>query len=205
MSETTVNLPKGIEPEVYEKAKAVILSGFKANKDENAIKTALVAQGIGFSDIVRVYKHVTINEGLVRSPKEIKADIAKVVEKGLKIKKGATSDDLTYDQFLPLIEEAMKVEGATERMVTAAIASKLGDMDLAMPTKPKAKKGTGAAAGKINTAIVDAFAKKKDLTQDEFTKVMAGVTTEKSLKKWVRMYKLFSALAKGQDAKSGLK
>jgi hypothetical protein len=201
---TEVNLPKGIELEVYEKAKAVIVSGFKAKQDENAIKTALVAQGIGFSDIVRVYKHVTINEGLVRSPKEIKADIAKVVEKDLKIKKGATSDDLTYDQFLPLIEKAMKVGGATERMVTAAIAAKLGDRDLAMPAKPKANKGTGAA-GKINTAILDAFAGKKDLTQDEFTKVMAEVTTAKSLKKWVRQFKLFSALAKGLDAKTGLK
>jgi len=196
---TTTNLPKGIDQETYDTAKNIILSGFKAGQDENAIKSAMFGEGIKFSDLVRLYKAITIGEGLIRSPKEIKADIEEKVE-GTEIIESLEDreTDLTYDELEDDIKRiTSEVEGATEKKVIAAFRNALAEHDFDMPKKPK--KSKGQKAGKINTAICAAFAKNPELTAKEFETMISAVTTEKSVKKWCRMYKLFSALAMGKE------
>ena len=83
------------------------------------------------------------------------------------------------------------------------IRSELNDFDMEMPSKPKAAKGRSAS--KINTAVADLFAGNKKATEAEFKTAIEAVTTEKSAKKWLRMFKLFSALANGVNAEKGLK
>jgi len=195
---TTTNLPKGIDQETYDVAKNIIISGFKANQDENTIKSAMFGEGIKFSDLVRLYKAITIGEGLIRSPKEIKADIEKqVAETEIVESLEDREDDLSYDELEDDIKRIVaEVEGATEKKVIAAFRNVLAEHDFDMPKKPKKPKGQ--KAGKINIAICDAFAENPELTASEFETMIAAVTTEKSVKKWCRMYKLFSALANGK-------
>jgi hypothetical protein len=204
----TVKLPAGIDQETYDKAKEIIVSGFKAKQDENAIKSAMFQNGIVFSDLVRLYKAISIGEGLVLSPKEIKAQIEKAVIDadvvgglGENIK----NEDIEYENFVPFIEKTLKsIKGATEKKVVSAIRKALNEEDLEMPKKPKKGKGGSRAAGKINTAIVNLFAENKDATAEDFKVAMEAVTTEKSVKKWCRMYKLFASLATGKNAEEGL-
>lgn len=203
-----VTLPKGIDQETYDKAKEIIVSGFKAKQDENAIKSAMFSNGIAFSDLVRLYKAITIGEGLVRSPKEIKADIEKAIKDADVVGSlgpHAKNEDLTYEQFEKVISDTVEaVSGATEKKVVSAIRTALAEEDFEMPKKPKKAKGA-RSAGKINSAICDFFAENKEGTADEFKTAIEAVTTEKSAKKWCRMYKMFSALANGQNAAEGLK
>lgn len=197
--EQTTKLPKGVSQETYDNAKDIIVSGFEANQDENAIKSAMFGAGIVFSDLVRLYKSIIIAEGFVRSPKEIKADIAVAVESNLELEDGVTNEDLTFDSFVPVIDAIMTaVQGATEKKIIACLRTVLAEDDLEMPKKPKAAKGAGRAGSKINKAIADLFAENSEATADEFKVAMEGVTTEKSVKKWCRMYPLFSTLATGK-------
>jgi hypothetical protein len=192
-------LPKGIDQETYDNAKAIIVSGFKANQTENDIKSAMFSQGIAFSDLVRLYKSISIGEGLVKSPKEISQGIADAVGGAMVLEDGVTNEDLTYDIFAPVIAKVLaNVVGATEKKVVARIKNVLADMDLEMPKKLKAAKGARAGS-KINKAIACLFETNVEATAEEFKVAMEAVTTEKSVKKWCRMFPLFSAIAQGKS------
>lgn len=198
--EAKSNLPKGIEQEEYDKAKAVIVSGFKSKADADTIKTAMFEQGIPFSNLLRLYKAITINEGLVISPKAIKAGLEEFL----------ANVDFTqvteYDHVQQIVDKALEtVEGATEKRTVSAIRKLMAGLDLECPKKPrKSDGGGGARVSKINTAIVDFFKGNPAGTVEEFTAMIGGVTTEKSAKKWIRMFKMFSALANGKTSAEGL-
>jgi len=198
MSENT--LPKGITQDEYDRAKAIIISGFKAKQDGDTVKTAMFEQGIPFSNLLRLYKAITVAENLVISPKEIKTGI----EDCLKNVKFKTLK--TWDTVAPLVEYIMgQVEGATEKKIMAALRSKMAELELECPKKPAKAKGEGGVrTSKINTAIVDLFAGNKKATIEQFSEALEKVTTEKSIKKWTRLYKTFFAIANGLTAKKGL-
>ncbi len=189
-------LPKGIDQEVYDEAKAIIVSGFEANQDEDAIKGAMFNKGISFSNLVRLFKSITVSEGLVRSAKKIKADIQEAVSTDFDTS-DLTADTLTWEVIEPVLKGILEnVKGSTDKKVLNVMKAVLADADLIMPKKPKVKKGR--TAGKINVAIAKFFAENAEATLEEFTTMIIDVTTEKSAKKWCRMYPLFSALAKNE-------
>lgn len=186
-------LPKGISQEVYDNAKFIINSGFENGADPDKIKSALFEAGVKFSQLVRLYRAITINEGLVRAPADIRTDIVKALKKA----------DPNYDgveKFSDLevyIADCVKtIKGASEKMVINIIRRTMEVMDLEMPKKPKTKKGKSGS--KINSAILAFFSEKVDATKDEFVAMVKELTTEKSLKKYVRQYEFFSALRNGR-------
>jgi hypothetical protein len=190
---------KNIDQDTFYTAEAIILSGFKAGEDEETIKTTMFNAGIKFSDIIRLYSKITISQGLVRSAKDIKTDIQNflyntdfidyILEK-------SKTEDITYNHFVSTIENAMfEIRGATERLIVSVMRPILNDHDIDMPAKPKVKKLT--VGGKINATIANAFAQNKAMTEDDFKTVVESVTTEKSARKYCKMYKLFSCLANG--------
>lgn len=196
---TEQTLPKGIKQEEYDKAQAIIISGYKAKQDADTIKTAMFENGIPFSSLLRLFKAITIAKKLVISPKEIKDGIGNYL-KNVKFK---TLKDWTNVE--PLIKHIMgQVEGATEKKIMAALRTKMSELELECPKKPKKKKGDGPRTSKINVAIVNLFAGNKDASAEDFAKALKEVTTEKSLKKWGRLYKTFSTIAQGLTAEQGL-
>lgn len=200
--EITKTIPKGISEENYNAAKEIIVSGFQADQDADAIKTAMFSNGIPFSQLVRLFKHITIAEGLVRDPKEIRKEIAEAVNEY----------DFTAETTWEGIEEVVneikeKVKGATEKKITSQIRNVMEDDDLQYPKKPRSKKGGAGRTSKVNAAIVDYFNDndQEAYSAEGFTAALAEVTTEKSVKKWARLYKTFAAVANGLDSKEGLK
>lgn len=188
--ETTVNLPKGVDQETYDKAKNIIVSGFENDAEPDVIKTAMFSEGIPFSQLVRLFKAITINEKLVRDPKEIRAEIgAAIAEYDFDV--NTTWDDI--EKIVEAIKE--KVKGATEKKITSHIKNVMEEKDLEYPRKPRAKKGGRSGGSKISAAILKYFQENEEPTKEGFAEAMGEITTEKSLKKWVRMYDLFSGLA----------
>ena len=195
----TVTLPKGIKQEEYDKAKLIIVSGYEAKQDADTIKTAMFENGIPFSNLLRLFKAITVAEKLVISPKEIKDGIGGYLKK-VKFK---TLKDWTSVE--PLVKHIMgQVKGATEKKIMAALRTKMNELELECPKKPKRSGGDGPRTSKINVAIVDLFAGNKEASAEDFAKALGKVTTEKSLKKWNRLYKTFSAIAQGLTAEKGL-
>jgi len=188
---TEQTLPKGIKQEEYDKAKVIIVSGYEAKQDADAIKTAMFENGIPFSNLLRLFKAITIAEKLVVAPKEIKDGI----EGYLKKVKFKTLKNWTNVE--PLIKHIMdQVKGATEKKIMAALRTKMTELELECPKKPKKAKGDGPRVSKINTAIVDLFAGNKEASADDFAEALGEVTTEKSLKKWEDYTKLSPLLLK---------
>ena len=198
----TPTTPKGISEEHYNLAKKIIESGFAANQDENAIKSAMFEKGILFSDLVRLYKNLTIELGLIRSSKEINEEIDEMLPELLE-EMDLVDDSLTYDDFMPAIDQVCEeVDGANEKRVVGRIRAYLADQDLSMPKKPKARKGDGGgerAPGKVNKAIADYFKDNDEPTLEGFKVAMNAVTTEKSTKKWCRMFKTFEAISSNKS------
>lgn len=200
------NIPKGIDAAEYEKAKTIIVSGFGANQTEDAIKTAMFTEGIPFSNLVRLFKAISIGEGLVVSPAKIREAMDKALMGKLDplVIEGA---EVTFDADIqPIVTEVMKVvAGASEKKVIARIKAFFESNDLEMPKKPKKAKGEGGAGrtSKINAAIVNFFEANKEGTEDEFKAMLKDVTTDASAKKWGRLYKTFSAVATGLTAEAG--
>ncbi len=196
MSEKT--LPKGITQEEFDKAKTIIVSGFEANQEPDVIKTAMFSDGIPFSNLMRLYKAVTVSEGLVISSTKIREGIVEELEEY------KFTEDMDYDAIDEIIAAVVEaVSGATPKKVTAQIKNVMESQDLEMPRKPRKKKGKRTS--KINAALIDLFAENTEATVEEFQAKLEEVTTEKSAKKWMRLYKTMSAIANGLDSVEGLK
>lgn len=200
-------LPKGITKEVYEKAREIIESGFNAGVTEDGIKTAMFENGIPFSDLMRLYKRITIDSGLVMSSKDIADGIDNAMKgevEAVIFSLGENTDTLSFDMLQPIVEKVKSlVKSATEKRILAAIKKIVEAHDLQMPVRAKSIRGSGSSAGggKIATVIADVFADNKETTIKEFEEAISAVTTAKSTKKWCRMFKLFSTLANGKGSK----
>lgn len=187
-------LPRGIDIETYEKAKSIIVSGFENNATPDDIKSAMFGQGIKFSDLVRLYKAITVNENLVLSDKEINEKVDAVLENELDISNSTTNEDLTYEAIEPALTSALEVKGSTAKRVAVRCARYLAEYDLVMPKKPKTSK---TRTGKVNKTILDVFAANKEATKEEFTTAIEAVTSEKNAKIVSGKYRFFFCLANG--------
>jgi hypothetical protein len=190
---------KGIDEAMYETAKAIIVSGFKNNASEDDIKSAMFEAKVPFSALMRLYKAITINEGLIVSSKVAVANIDKYLKANFKITKKTA--DMKHEDFQVVIDNVIaNVVGANDKRVCSVLKKRLAEKDIALPKKPKAKKGKSGKASKIQNAILDHFKAKKESTLEEFTAMITEIAAEKSVKKYVSLYKVYSALANGRGS-----
>jgi len=201
--ETTFKLPQNVTQEEYDKAKAIIVSGFEAEQDPDVIKTAMFTEGIAFSKLLRIYKSVTLTEGLVIDPKVVKEGIENELT-GLKIGE-MIDEDTTYPEIQKVVDTVLKaVKGSTEAKVLSVIRTVFDSQDLDMPKKPKAARVTKKTLA-IQTVVIDLFHKDADTSFEEMQTAIMGIATEGEAKPYLRQFKLFSALSNGLDAEEGLK
>lgn len=182
-------------------AEAMILSGFKHGQNEDTIKTDLftagISEGITFSQIQKIYKKITINQGLVKTAKEVKADIQNLLEE-MKFKETVSAWDfdepVDYNKFLPTIDRIIfEIRGATERRVVSVMKNILMEMDMGMPKKPKIKKLTKNE--RIFITVINTFFNNSSTTEEEFKTIMESITNIKTAKKWCDMYEIFYYIA----------
>src|SRR6056297_430312 len=65
-------LPKGVDQKTMDMAMKVVESGYKANQEPDAIKSALFGKGITFSKLARIFNYASIQLGYEVDPKTVK-------------------------------------------------------------------------------------------------------------------------------------
>lgn len=182
-------LPRGINQEEYDTAKTIITSGFENGAEPDQIKGAMFEGGIVFGKLERLFKLITISERLVIPVKEVRENVAAWL--------GENEPDIealaaSYGTVEQLVKHLMdEVEGATTRVLFAAIKKWLEEAGYEMPKKPK---GMGRTSG-VAKAIVNAFAANTELTFEEYKEVLEPLCTEKSINRWLGLYKPFALIA----------
>lgn len=189
--ETNVTLPKGVKQEQYDTARKIILSGFKAEQDPDAIKSALFEAGIPFSKLSRLYTVITIGEKLALDPKEVKKIIADMIGK---IKWTFEEDWMAVAKIAADIKA--KAKGATEGKVLGAIKNHFIDNEAEMPRKPAAVRGR---IGTVPKTVIDVFAANKKATLKDLEKALVpNVKSPKVANDYAKMYhKIGYAIANG--------
>ena len=191
-AEDAFTLPRGISQEEYDKAKSIIVDGFANNAEPDQIKGALFENGIPFSKMVRLYKLVTTTERLVIPAKEVKETIEAWFTENTPDLEALAGSYSTVDQLQKFL--LSEIEGATPRVTMGCIRSYLEDNGYAMPDKPKGMGRTSAVA----KTIVNAFAENTELSFDEYKAILEPICTEKSINRWLGLYKSFSCIAAGE-------
>lgn len=190
---------KGIDESVYESAKAIIISGFQNDAPEDDIKSAMFEAKVPFSALMRLYKAITISEGLVVASKVAVEAINEYLKAKFKVTKKTA--DMKHEDFQVVIDDAIEnVPGANDKRVRSVLKKRLAEKDIALPKKPKAPKGGSGKASKVQNAVLDFFKATKEGTLEEFTAMITKIVAEKSVKKYVRLYKVYSALANGKGS-----
>lgn len=185
-------LPRGIKQEEYDLASSIIVDGFANGADPDQIKGAMFEQGIPFSKMVRLYKLVTTTERLVIPAKEVREGIVAWFEENPPDLEALAASYSTVDQ---LAKHLMgEIEGATPRITFGCIKTYLEDNEYSYPKKPK---GLGRTS-KVAKMIVNAFAENTEITLDEYKAILEPVTTDKSINRWLGLYKAFSLIAAGE-------
>lgn len=187
---------KGVSIDHYILAKHVIVSGFKNNIDENAIKAEMFKQGVQFSDIVKLFRTITISEGLKIDPKKVKAEIDEVIEDNLDIANNTTNKDITYEMFEPIIALVKEeVEGVTNSMIIGRLKAFLAEYDLELPKPPKKRKQTFDQ--KMKQSIVNFFKKSDVATKENYDAMIEEVCngkSEKIIEKWKKEFDFYENL-----------
>ncbi len=148
---TEVMLPKGVDQETYDKAKALIIEGFENEQEPDAIKSVLFGSGIAFSKLQNIYKAVTVNESLVFSAEELNSKLDALI----------TGQDFSFKEDYPTMEGIMEsfikeVKGLTRMRVTKRIRAFFASNDQKFPRKTAPSRGR---MGKVNRCVIDYFAK----------------------------------------------
>lgn len=187
--EEGVKLPRGITQEEYDSAKEIITSGFANDAEPDQIKSAMFEGGIPFSKLLRLYTLITATERLVIPAKEVRESITAFIIENEPDIDALASNYSTLDQFVKHL--MTEIEGATSRITFAAVKKWLEEAGYEMPKKPK---GMGRTSG-VAKAIVNAFAENTELTFDEYKLAIEPLTTEKSINRWLGLYKSFALVA----------
>jgi hypothetical protein len=203
----TLSAPKGTSTKELKNAERIILKGFKDKKNENDIKTDLALSGLNFSKIILLYKFVTIEHDLVKSPREIKNEIIEIINESdiiptvAKKMENEEADDLDYYFFEPTIQHIKdSVAFSTEKKIIAIFKEFLNNIDFTFPAKPRKKR-----INKVEKAIANYFCSTDEHNIDDFTEALEEVTTENVVKRWVKLFKLLTSVANGLTAEQGLR
>ena len=185
------DLPAGVDKAMYDKVKAIIVSGFKAEQTPDAIKSAIFGAGIPFSKLSKLYALITKSEGLVVDPKEIVAEIMKVLPAAL----AKLTLEETYDQLSAVADKvAAQVKGANSAKVMSLLKSHYKDEEVEFPRKPPAARGR---LGIVNKTLIDVFKKNPKATEKELETALAKITkTPKNANDYAKQFhKMCYALA----------
>lgn len=203
----TLSAPKGTSTKELKNAERIILKGFKDKKNENDIKTDLALSGLNFSKIILLYKFVTIEHDLVKSPREIKNEIIEIINESdiiptvVEKMEDPEADDLDYYFFEPTIQHIKdSVAFSTEKKIISILKELLSNIDFAFPAKPRKKR-----INKVEKAIANYFYSTNEPNIDDFTEALEEVTTENVVKRWVKLFKLLTSVANGLTAEQGLR
>lgn len=188
-TEGEFKLPRGISQEEYDTAKAIIVGGFANDADPDAIKGAMFENGIAFSKLVRLYTLITTQERLVVPAKEVRDNLGEWFTANPPDVAALSASFTTADQLAKFL--CAEVEGCTPRAAFAAIKKYLEENGAEMPKKPK---GMGRTSG-VAKLIVNAFAANTEITFEEYKALLEPITTEKSINRWLGLYKCFSLIA----------
>lgn len=191
-TEGEFKLPRGIKQEEYDAAKEIIVEGFANGADPDEIKGALFEAGVPFSKMVRLYKLVTSAERLIIPVKEVRENIQAWIEENNPDLDSLSGSYSVVDQLAKYFQN--EIEGCTPRVAFDEIRKYLTDYEYPMPKKPKGMGRTSAVA----KLIVNAFAENSELSFDEYKAAIEDITTEKSITRWLGLYKPFSLVAMGE-------
>ena len=182
-------LPRGISQEEYDTAKAIIVNGFANNADPDQIKGAMFENGIAFSKLVRLYTLITTTERLVIPAKEVRDSLTEWFTTNPPDVASLASSFSTVDQLARFL--VGEIEGVTPRGAFTAIRKYMEENGAEFPKKPAGMGRTSAVA----KTVVNAFAANTELTFEEYKAILAPITTEKSINRWLGLYKSFSLIA----------
>lgn len=199
--------PKGVSPKLLKQAEKIVLKGFKDHKKENEIKTELAHSGLDFSKTIQLYKYITIEHNLIKSPAEIKNEVTEIINESNilstvseKIEEDK-EDELDYFFFEPIIATIKEsIPSVTERKIVSIFNELLDDVNFKIPSKPKGKR-----ISKIDKAVVNYFYNNDEYDIDSFKEALEKATTERGAKRWLKMFKLLTTIANGQTAEQGLR
>jgi hypothetical protein len=187
-------LPKGVDQKTIDMAMDVVKSGYKANQDPDAIKSALFGKGITFSKLARVFNYCAVELGLEVDPKTLKERIETAV-KNVKFKY-----DEPYENLMNTAEKmAEEIKGATAARFMTLFKKKFAEAKKEFPRKTAPARGR---MGVVNKTVIDVFAANKTASEKDLFEALKKVTkTEKNAADYTRQYyKMAYALANGLTA-----
>ena len=182
-------LPRGISQEEYDTAKSIIVDGFANEADPDQIKGAMFENGIAFSKLVRLYTLITTEERLVIPPGEVRDNLKEWFNENTPDLENLASSFSVVDQLAKFLTK--EVEGCTLRNAMTAIKNYMEENGYDVPKKPKGMGRTSAVA----KTIVNGFAANPAMTFEEYKEMLTPLTTEKSINRWLGLYKVFSLIA----------
>lgn len=182
-------LPRGISQEEYDTAHGIIVDGFANDADPDTIKGAMFENGIPFSKLVRLYSLITTQERLVIPPGEVRDTLKTWFEENAPELENLASSYSVVDQLAKFL--CKEVEGCTPRNAMTAIKNYMEENGVDVPKKPAGMGRTSAVA----KTIVNGFAENSEMTFEEYKEMLTPLTTEKSINRWLGLYKVFSLIA----------
>ncbi len=189
-----LKLPKGVSQEMYDETKAIILSGFKAEQDPNAIKSEIFKGGVPFGKLTTLYNMITKSEGLVVDPKIVTAAVTKALDK-ITLK-----GDEDYAALATIATDISKnIKGATVAKVITKIKTWYKENEMEFPRKPAPTRGR---MGAINKTLINVFKENKKASEADCKKALIDVTkTPKNAEYYAKQYhKMLYAVANGLSA-----
>ena len=145
------------EDPVVTKARAAFSAGVKGNKDEDAIKMAMIQAGASFKNVTRLYNQFAQEAGLVMSKEERDKIINDTCSK-------AKATLNTEDGLNTVIDTLVgTVKGSNESAISRMVRAWCKANDVEVFTKPK---GTGQRKG-FRTDFYNELRKNPKMTEDQ--------------------------------------
>ena len=139
----------------------IVVNGINDGLSEDEIKVRLFEEGVPFSKLNKTYKDIAISQGLIVDPKVVREGIREHLEEY-----DWEVMDTWEDVSMAINEIVDAVEGATTAKVTAMVRSYCEAEEIALPKKPRGRKGPGRG-GRLMNAIVQLATDNPDVTKEE--------------------------------------
>lgn len=167
-AKTETPLPKGVDQKTMSMALEVVKSGYEANQDPDAIKSALFSKGITFSKLARIFNYAAVQLGYEVDQKTLKEKI----EKEMKNVKLTYKE--SYEELAALAAKlAEPIKGASPARFITMFKKSFTDAEKTFPRKTAPARGR---IGAINKAIIDVFAANPKATEKDLFTALEKVT-----------------------------
>lgn len=186
---------KGINQEIFNSTRNIILSGFRANQTPDNIKSAIFKSGVPFSKLNKIYSYIVKDENLVISSKEISEGIS-----GALTEYGESLLEAAYSEIAELVEAIIEnVKGSTKGKCMAAIRKLFLENEKELPRKSAPIRGR---MGTVAKTLINVFAENSEATEEDCKEALTDVVkTEKNASDYAKQYhKMLFAVANGLTA-----